>query len=120
MTSPFVTLYSSWRSSSSYRVRIGLNWKKISFTCRAVHLVRDGGLRLQDDYAAINPMREVPTLLIHGHTLTQSTGARWAVCVPDQYVYAHLWILQLFSSTSKRRTLTARCCRARTPIFAAL
>lgn len=39
-SSPFVTLYSSWRSSSSYRVRIGLNWKRIQYTCRSEHARR--------------------------------------------------------------------------------
>ena len=38
-----------------------------------VHLVRDGGEQLKDDYAQdINPMKEVPTLIIDGHTLKQS------------------------------------------------
>lgn len=74
VSSPFVTLYSSWRSSSSYRVRIGLNWKRIQYTCKAVHLIKGGGIAVDSDYSAINPMKEVPTLLIHGHTLTQSTA----------------------------------------------
>ena len=74
---PVVALYSYWRSSSSYRVRIALNWKRIPFEYRAVHLVKEGGQQLKDAYAAVNPMREVPTLIIHGRTLTQSAG-RWA------------------------------------------
>lgn len=71
---PVVALYSYWRSSSSYRVRIALNWKRIPFEYRAVHLVKEGGQQLKDAYAAVNPMKEVPTLIIHGRTLTQSAG----------------------------------------------
>lgn len=67
-----ITLYSYWRSSSSYRVRIVLNLKKLGFEYNAVHLLKDGGQQLKDDYAALNPMKEVPTLLIDGNTLTQS------------------------------------------------
>jgi maleylpyruvate isomerase len=71
---PIVALYSYWRSSSSYRVRIALNIKHVAYDYRAVHLVKDGGHQLKDDYAILNPMCEVPTLLIHGRTLTQSAA----------------------------------------------
>ena len=36
-------LYSDWRSSAAYRVRIGLNLKGLPYEIMAVHLVRDGG-----------------------------------------------------------------------------
>ena len=36
-------LYSYWRSSAAYRVRIGLNLKGLAFETLPVHLVRDGG-----------------------------------------------------------------------------
>lgn len=65
-------LYSYWRSSCSYRVRIVLNLKGIPYKYHAVHLLKDGGQQLTEEYAALNPMREVPTLLIDGATLTQS------------------------------------------------
>lgn len=51
-----------------------MNWKRIQYTCKAVHLIKGGGIAVDSDYSAINPMKEVPTLLIHGHTLTQSTA----------------------------------------------
>ena len=67
-----VLLYSYWRSSCSWRVRIALALKDITYEYKAVHLVKDGGQQLHDGYAAINPMKEVPTLLIDGVTLKQS------------------------------------------------
>ena len=56
-------LYSYFRSSASYRVRIALGLKGIDYEYRAVHLLNDGGEQLQTDYAALNPSREVPTLV---------------------------------------------------------
>ena len=65
-------LYSYFRSSASYRVRIGLALKGIDYEYRAVHLVEDGGAQYKPAYAALNPMHEVPSLLIDGHVLSQS------------------------------------------------
>lgn len=67
-------LYSYWRSTCSWRVRIALALKDVDYEYTAVHLLRDGGEQLKDDYSALNPMKEVPTLQMHGHTLTQSTA----------------------------------------------
>ncbi|MGD9341206.1 MAG: glutathione S-transferase N-terminal domain-containing protein, partial [Chromatiales bacterium] len=36
-------LYSYWRSSSAYRVRIALNLKGLEYELHPVHLVRNGG-----------------------------------------------------------------------------
>lgn len=70
MTNPI--LYSYWRSSCSYRVRIALALKGMDYDYRAVHLVKEGGEQKLPDYVAMNPMAQVPTL-IHGDvTLTQS------------------------------------------------
>jgi maleylpyruvate isomerase len=55
-------LYSYWRSSSAWRVRIGLSWKGIPYTYEAVHLVKDGGQQHSDTYRGKNPMGFVPML----------------------------------------------------------
>lgn len=55
-------LYSYWRSSCSWRVRIGLQLKGLSYEYAAVHLLKDGGQQNTEAYRAINPMRTVPTL----------------------------------------------------------
>lgn len=66
-------LYSYWRSSSSYRVRIALNLKGIDYQIQPVHLVKDGGQQHSADYRAINPAGLVPALVLDdGRTLTQS------------------------------------------------
>jgi maleylacetoacetate isomerase len=65
-------LYSYWRSSCSWRVRIAMELKGIKYQYKAVHLVKDGGEQLKDENASVNAMKQVPSLLIDGNTLCQS------------------------------------------------
>jgi len=65
-------LYGYWRSSASYRVRIALNVKGISYQQHAVHLLKDGGQQHQAEYRALNPAGLVPTLVDGAVTLNQS------------------------------------------------
>lgn len=60
-----LTLYSYWRSSAAYRVRIGLNLKGLRYETVPVHLLRNGGEQHAADYAAANPQKLVP-MLMHG------------------------------------------------------
>jgi maleylacetoacetate isomerase len=65
-------LYSYWRSSSAYRVRIALNLKDIQYQQKFVHLVKDGGEQHRPEYRDINPLGLVPAL-VHGDlTIVQS------------------------------------------------
>lgn len=71
MTTPI--LYSYWRSSCSWRVRIALHLKEIDFDVKPVHLVQDGGHQHTDWYRQLNPLSQVPTLIWNdGTRLTQS------------------------------------------------
>jgi maleylacetoacetate isomerase len=63
-------LYSYWRSSCSWRVRVALNMKKIRYEYVAKHLVK--AEQLSSEYAEKNPSRELPTLEIDGLCLNQS------------------------------------------------
>ncbi len=67
-----LTLYSYWRSSAAYRVRIGLNLKGLAFGFEPVHLVQDGGQQHAAGYRALNPQALVPTLCHGERRLTQS------------------------------------------------
>lgn len=71
-TKQVYTLYSYWRSSCSWRVRIALNLKGLEYEYKAVHLVQDGGHQLKEDYAKLNAMKEVPTLMVGDKPLGQS------------------------------------------------
>jgi maleylacetoacetate isomerase len=64
-------LYSYWRSTTSYRVRAALNLKRLAYDTVSVDLV--AGDQRASDYAAINPGKGVPTLVLDdGTVLTQS------------------------------------------------
>ncbi|WP_019217617.1 maleylacetoacetate isomerase [Legionella tunisiensis] len=65
-------LYDYYRSTASYRVRIALNIKNISYETLAVHLINHGGEQRHPDYLQLNPQGLVPTLDENGHIISQS------------------------------------------------
>jgi maleylacetoacetate isomerase len=68
-----VKLYSYFRSSAAYRVRIALNLKGIAYETAPVHLIRDGGHNKRPEFRAVNPQMRVPALVTPGgDTLIQS------------------------------------------------
>ncbi|MDD5578295.1 MAG: maleylacetoacetate isomerase [Methylobacter sp.] len=69
-----VILYSYFRSSAAYRVRIALNLKKIDYEIRPVHLLKNGGDQFKADYLALNPQGKVPVLVVQNTVLTQSAA----------------------------------------------
>ena len=72
MTTPTLTLYTYFRSSASFRVRIALHLKGLAYTSVPVHLLKGGGEQHGTDYAALNPAELVPTLVDGEHALGQS------------------------------------------------
>ena len=66
-------LYSYFRSSAAYRVRIALNLKNLSYDMVPIHLQKDGGRHRSAEYRAVNPQMRVPSLVLpSGETLIQS------------------------------------------------
>ena len=66
-------LYTYFRSSAAYRVRIALNLKGIASEMIPVHLQKEGGLNKKPAYRAINPHMRLPALqLDSGDVLVQS------------------------------------------------
>ncbi len=66
-------LYTYFRSSAAYRVRIALNLKKLSYDAVPIHLTRDGGRHKSAEYRAINPQMRVPALQLDaGNIILQS------------------------------------------------
>jgi maleylacetoacetate isomerase len=64
-------LYTYYRSSAAFRVRIALALKNLPYESIPIHLGR--GEHLHDYYRAINPQRRVPALLLDdGNLLIQS------------------------------------------------
>jgi len=67
-----VQLYSYFRSSAAYRVRIALNLKGLRYETLPLHLRRNGGEHRRPEYSSLNPERLVPALRVDGKLLTQS------------------------------------------------
>lgn len=65
-------LYTYFRSSAAYRVRIALNLKGLAYEAVPVHLLRDGGQQNQPAYRALSPLGTVPALESAGEVITQS------------------------------------------------
>ena len=67
-------LFSYWRSSAAYRVRIGLHLKGLPYELAPVHLLRDGGEQHTPEFRASNPQGLVP-VLEHGQRMLRQSMA---------------------------------------------
>lgn len=65
-------LYTYFRSSAAYRVRIALGLKQLDWEAVPVHLLRDGGQQHSEAYKKKNPAELVPVLEDAGRVFTQS------------------------------------------------
>ncbi|HJV00257.1 MAG TPA: maleylacetoacetate isomerase [Burkholderiaceae bacterium] len=65
-------LYTYFRSSAAYRVRIALNLKGLAYEAIPVHLLRHGGEQLAPAYRDINPSALIPALEDDGAIIHQS------------------------------------------------
>jgi len=65
-------LYTYFRSSAAYRVRIALNLKGLAYDSVPVHLLRQGGEQHAQAFASLNPARLVPVLEDGAALITQS------------------------------------------------
>jgi len=67
-----IHLYSYFRSSASYRVRIALHLKGQSYDTVPVHLLNNGGEQYAPAFSAMNPQSLVPVMEEEGRHITQS------------------------------------------------
>ena len=93
-------LYSYFRSSAAFRVRIALNLKSISYETVPIHLVKDGGQQFSAHYQNINPQQLVPILEVESNTdsffLSQS-------CAINEYLEEQCPTPALLPDTPKKR-----------------
>jgi maleylacetoacetate isomerase len=64
------TLYSAWRATAPYRLRIGLKLKGVDYDYVPIDLI--AGQQREQAYRAVNPQGLTPALDIGGQVLTQS------------------------------------------------
>ncbi len=72
MVAERIKLYSYWRSSASYRVRIALNLKGLDYDLVPVHLTSGGGEQHRDEFHALNPQALIPVLVDGERIIRQS------------------------------------------------
>ena len=72
MSQSAITLYSYFRSSCSFRVRIVLQYLGIAYDYQGVHLVKEGGQQFSTAFRNKNPMAQVPYLEVGGFGISQS------------------------------------------------
>ncbi|MFO1493586.1 MAG: maleylacetoacetate isomerase [Lysobacterales bacterium] len=70
--SDLIKLYSYWRSSAAYRVRIALNLKGLRYDYLGVSLIDGGGQQRTTPYHALNPQELVPVLVDGERVVRQS------------------------------------------------
>lgn len=82
-------LYNFCLSSSSWRVRIVLNLKKIKYEYVPINILKPEGDQLTSQYTQLNPMNQVPTLEVDGNIITESMAISEYLeeCVPDPPLY---------------------------------
>ena len=96
-------LYSYFRSSAAFRVRIALNLKALNYEIVPIHLLEGGGQQHGEAYRRLNPSREVPTLVHGDFVLGQS------MAIID-YLDSVQFSPRLFSVDPKQRAVTIQAC----------
>lgn len=69
-----IVLYSYFRSSAAFRVRIALNIKAVEYKIAPVHLLKNGGQQHQRAYLELNPQELVPVLAVDDVIISQSAA----------------------------------------------
>ena len=106
-------LYSYFRSSCSWRVRVALNLAGLEVEQVPIHLVKNGGEQHSQDYKKLNPLGQVPTLEMDGLLLTQSVAIM--EYIHDTHPEAHI-LPEDPAMKAKVRMITDMICSGIQPI----
>lgn len=98
-----IKLYSYYRSSSSYRVRIAMNLKNLDYEIVPVHLLNNGGEQHSPEFVALNPSHKIPVLEHAGKVIGQSVAI-------IEYLEAIFSETHLYPKAPFERALTRQLC----------
>jgi len=94
---------SYFRSSCSYRVRIGLNLKGLDYDLLPIHLLKEGGEQFQDLLTKHNPSQKVPVLVEGEKSLAQSIAI--FEYLEETYPQTPLYPKEVFAKAKMRQML---------------
>ena len=77
-------LYTYFRSSAAYRVRIALNLKGLSSEMIPIHLLKQGGLNKKPEYRAVNPQMRVPAMTARSSRNRSPSSNISTRCIPSR------------------------------------
>lgn len=106
-----LVLYSYWRSSSSWRIRIILNLKKIQYEIKPVNLLK--GEHKTEEFLAINPLHKIPALIVTDNNnksfnLAESTAI--AEFIEETYPEPRLLPQDIFEKAKVRTVCSEVAC----------
>lgn len=103
-----LTLYNYFRSSTSFRVRLALEIKKLTYDYKPVHLLNNGGEQHSTEYRALNPMGGVP-ILAH-ETITEKRIVGQSMAITEYLDDAFPQTYQLFPKDPYKKSLIKQFC----------
>lgn len=103
-----LVLYNYFRSSTSYRVRLALEVKNLTFEYKAIHLLNNGGEQHSSEYRALNPMGGVPSLVHETNGQKRVLGQSMAICEYLDEAFPQSY--QLFAKDPYKKALIKQFC----------
>ncbi len=67
-----LSLYTYFRSSAAFRVRIALNLKGLAYESKYIHLLKNGGQEKSAEYEQLNSQKLIPCFADGDHVISQS------------------------------------------------
>lgn len=103
-----LVLFNYFRSSTSYRVRLALEVKKLTYEYKPVHLLNNGGEQHSAEYRALNAMGGVPTLVHEKNNQKNVIGQ--SIVIVEYLDEAFPQSYQLFSKDPFKKALIKQFC----------
>lgn len=103
-----LVLYNYFRSSTSFRVRLALEIKKLPYEYKPIHLLNNGGEQHSAEYRTLNAMGGVPTLIHHVNSEKRAIGQSMAITQYLDETFPQTY--QLFPKDPWQKSLVIQFC----------